>query len=147
MRATSSMEDVRVFDNFSIYPQQYWGGGRMRGRMGWNPRLDPFSKLRSRSRGRERERSGGMEGKEEEEGEEKEISRPRRVRLTFSIGELFAHGRRYIQGKLLPRKSLQSLVVGKLIDQTIALPFPSFLPSFLPSIRPASPPSSIRVSC
>lgn len=56
MRATSSMEDVRVFDNFSIYPQQYWGGGRMRGRMGWNPRLDPFSKLRSRSRGRERER-------------------------------------------------------------------------------------------
>lgn len=65
MRATSSMEDVRVFDNFSIYPQQYWGGGRMRGRMGWNPRLDPFSKLRSRSRGREREREKRWNGRKE----------------------------------------------------------------------------------
>lgn len=62
MRATSSMEDVRVFDNFSIYPQQYWGEG-VRGRMDWNPRLDPFSKLRSRSRGREREREKRWNGR------------------------------------------------------------------------------------
>lgn len=41
-----------------------------------------------------------MEWKESKEGggKEKEISRSRRVRLTFSIGELFAHGRRYIRG-------------------------------------------------
>lgn len=102
---------IRVFDNFQFIRNNIGGGDG----------LELSTHFRSFSFERERE----MEGKQRRRGEEKRKTRSRRVRLTFSIGELFAHGRRYT-GMLLPRKSLQSLLVGKLIDQTIAHPSPFF---------------------
>lgn len=100
---------IRVFDNFQFIRNNIGGGEEL------------STHFRSFSFERERE----MEGKQRRRGEEKRKTRSRRVRLTFSIGELFAHGRKYT-GMLLPRKSLQSLLVGKLIDQTIAHPSPFF---------------------
>lgn len=130
--ACATSWSVRVFDNFQFIRNNIGEEGRKDG-------LESSTHFRSfsRSRGRERERET-VEWKESKEGE-----RERKRNKSISTSSTYFLYRWIIRawpqvytGKLLPRKSVQSLVVGKLIDQTIAHPFPL---SFLPSIRPVSP--------
>lgn len=95
--ACATSWSVRVFDNFQFIRNNIGEEGRKDGLESSTRPIFEASLDREGERERERE---AVEWKESKEGggKEKEISRSRRVRLTFSIGELFAHGRRYIRG-------------------------------------------------
>lgn len=94
--ACATSWSVRVFDNFQFIRNNIGEEGR---KDGLESSTRPIFEA-SLDREGEKERGKRWNGRKAKKGrgKEKEISRSRRVRLTFSIGELFAHGRRYIRG-------------------------------------------------